>query len=503
VLQAGACVVPAAGMTVYVASGSATSASTLITTRSGSAIAYFTAAGGRVPSQALVTSSGGKATRVYYGKDGALQKIVNQKTGEYLSIKMRSDVLGADYLLFNSSGKFQSGYTLYRSGSDWFQARVLGDFGQFTGNFSGAVSGSFALKSPRLVYASPTRLDPRLSQILNGEFAQSLSFGAGVLDLLIPSAHAIGLNPLDKGNLYSGMALMIMGGVLGGPTNPAGALLMVGGAVQIYRGLAGNLDRNIESISQSVTQIMEDHAANDLASGTEPVASMNNSLVGILARGFNSLKDKVTAKLDRLSGGFGGQPAPQSAPDTSVASQPLPFVAEDHTPLEGSMVDTQNRIYNATGTINANGEFSASGDSSDKLKLNIAGKVEPGKTTSTACAQTNASGQTLKTCTVAPGSVVEPIGVCQTSTQSGGNGTFSYAYNLGASEGSFNLSYDMYSIADAMTVVGGGRVLFTTNGLVSGSRSMTVTYSGGASAIVNLSAPTSGTQWTFTVGCGS
>jgi hypothetical protein len=60
----------------------------------------------------------------------------------------------------------------------------------------------------------------------------------------------------------------------------------------------------------------------------------------------------------------------------------------------------------------------------------------------------------------------------------------------------------MYSIPDAMTIrSGSGSVLFTTNGLVSGSSTVNVTFSGGRFIYVTLNAPNSGTAWDYLIGC--
>jgi hypothetical protein len=505
VLQSGACVIPAPGLVIStVGSTNPADAKALIKSRSGSTIAYFGNAGSRLPSQALLTAGSGASTRVFYGADGTMQKIVDQKTGDYLTIKLRSDTAGAEYLLFNASGKFLSGHTVYRSGTDWYQAPVVGDFGQFTGGFSGGINGSFALKSTHLVYGKPVKLDAKLALLLNGSGVASTSLGARVLDLFIPSAHAIGLTPLERGNLLSGLGLMVSGGVLGGCTNPAGCLLMIGGAVQTGRSLTGLFDRAMDSLDASIAGIMEDRLANDLENGTDPVTSMNNGWLGTIARGFDSLRDKVVAQVTRVVGNIPGLPTPQSIVDSTAPAQPLPFASSDNTPLTGTMVDSQNRIYQANGTIDADGDFSASGNSADQLRVSIAGRVTTTSgTTGQACSQTNSLGQVLKTCTLTTGSKIVPLGVCQTRSESGGNGTFSWAYNLGPDTGRFTLTYDMVSIPDAMTVIGGGGVLFSTGGLVSGSRTLTIPYSGDSTVIVNLSAPNSSTQWSFTIGCGS
>jgi hypothetical protein len=95
------------------------------------------------------------------------------------------------------------------------------------------------------------------------------------------------------------------------------------------------------------------------------------------------------------------------------------------------------------------------------------------------------------------------VGQCKSTTQSGGQGAFAQAYDLGISNGKFDISYDMYSIPDAMTIILSGQQVYSTGGLVSGSGSRTITYAGATTAIVTVSAPTSGTAWTFTIGCGS
>jgi hypothetical protein len=95
------------------------------------------------------------------------------------------------------------------------------------------------------------------------------------------------------------------------------------------------------------------------------------------------------------------------------------------------------------------------------------------------------------------------IGKCNAQTQSGGQGSFAYAYNLGPSSGQFKLSYNMYSIPDALTVVIGGGQAYSTGGLASGSKSIDVSYSGSSIAVVTVTAPDSSTQWTFTLGCGT
>ena len=92
---------------------------------------------------------------------------------------------------------------------------------------------------------------------------------------------------------------------------------------------------------------------------------------------------------------------------------------------------------------------------------------------------------------------------CNQTTQSGSDAPETHNIGLGKSSGTFNFSYEMYSIKDRMTVSVGGQTLYDT-GCVSGSRTVPVTFSGGTTATIQVypnCAGGSGTAWNFTVTC--
>ena len=96
----------------------------------------------------------------------------------------------------------------------------------------------------------------------------------------------------------------------------------------------------------------------------------------------------------------------------------------------------------------------------------------------------------------------QTLGACQTQQSSGGQGTFTKTYDLGQDAGTFDLTYEMFSIPDRLDVVDStGKSLFSTGGLVSNGQTVPITYSGSRRIVVILSAPNSGTAWEYVVGC--
>jgi hypothetical protein len=98
----------------------------------------------------------------------------------------------------------------------------------------------------------------------------------------------------------------------------------------------------------------------------------------------------------------------------------------------------------------------------------------------------------------------EPVCVakCPSTQESGGQGTTVLTIDLIVPNGTFPVSYEMYSIPDQLFIDYEGQRIFDTGGLVSGSGSADVTYSGTSTTIqVTINAPNSGTAWDVFVGC--
>ena len=91
---------------------------------------------------------------------------------------------------------------------------------------------------------------------------------------------------------------------------------------------------------------------------------------------------------------------------------------------------------------------------------------------------------------------------CPTTQASGGQGETTLTIDVLATSGSFPLTYEMYSVPDGLEVFYEGATLYSTGGLVSGSASIDVAFSGTTTIVrVKISAPLDGTLWTLDVGC--
>ena len=91
---------------------------------------------------------------------------------------------------------------------------------------------------------------------------------------------------------------------------------------------------------------------------------------------------------------------------------------------------------------------------------------------------------------------------CPTTQQSGGQGTTTLNVDLMKTSGSFPVSYNMFNIPDGLDIFYEGQTIFSTNGLVSGSNSVMVSYNGSSTTVrVRISAPNPGTAWDVSVGC--
>lgn len=93
---------------------------------------------------------------------------------------------------------------------------------------------------------------------------------------------------------------------------------------------------------------------------------------------------------------------------------------------------------------------------------------------------------------------------CSTTQVAGGDTAESRSIQMGKVSGTFNFSYDTYSIPDRMVVSYEGKTLFDT-GCVGASGSVKLNYSGTSTTVTVQVTPNctggSGTQWTFTVDC--
>jgi 3D (Asp-Asp-Asp) domain-containing protein len=94
------------------------------------------------------------------------------------------------------------------------------------------------------------------------------------------------------------------------------------------------------------------------------------------------------------------------------------------------------------------------------------------------------------------------IAKCPSTQESGGQGTTVLTIDLKNNTGTFPVQYEMYSIPDQLYIEYEGTRIFDTGGLISGSGSVDVSFSGVSAIIqVTIFAPNSGTVWDVSIGC--
>ena len=94
------------------------------------------------------------------------------------------------------------------------------------------------------------------------------------------------------------------------------------------------------------------------------------------------------------------------------------------------------------------------------------------------------------------------VAMCPSTQRSGGQGTTTLRIDMLRKSGTFPVSYQMYSIPDALDITYEGASIFSTGGLVSGSRSTTASFDGDSTIVtVTIDAPRDGTAWDVFIGC--
>jgi hypothetical protein len=204
------------------------------------------------------------------------------------------------------------------------------------------------------------------------------------------------------------------------------------------------------------------------------------TISGVLARAFDAALDVLGALLDRAT-----------LPDIG---RTLPLVS---TAVSGFGVDQLGIGYNFSGDVSPTGAVSLAGTPSDGGASILATGVLDLSTGKLAGAVTGRIGA---------GSIVGDVvalGACATLTQSGGAGTFSYAFDAAATTGKLSFYRQAYSIPDGFRVLSNGKTLYDTGGLVSGDETVNLALVGSRILFVLVNAPTSGTAWDLKVGCPS
>jgi len=164
-----------------------------------------------------------------------------------------------------------------------------------------------------------------------------------------------------------------------------------------------------------------------------------------------------------------------------------------NTDLTGQAAEQDGSIYQVDGSVSTDGEFNVSGTTSEGDKsIQIDGELNDGKVTGEFSTDNNSG--------IVDGNE-ENIAECQTAQRSGGQGTFSNSHIVGSGTGEITFDYEAYDIPDAFTVSTKNGTIFTTDGLVSGSKTVSLPLDEEPIVFVSVTAPQDGTEWEYSIGC--
>jgi hypothetical protein len=469
----------------------------------------------------------GAAVRSFYDDKGDLTRIVDDTNGKSWTLTWTDTTLIASEV--DAAGQVQAAYLVGMAADGKLTiARILGAAtltGQLTGQVSGAQQAAFALTPkdigtlPGMVLdasqALPDMLQtvlPRKGAALGGDdiaLRKALADDSG-MDL-VGDAWANTIGPWtqrNRGRLLTGFVLgaacagLVPGCQAVGVAVSAGSLaLLVGGWTAQQGG-----QRLINEVRQDAGQAPLDDGA--------PVAldTLRSRVADAWRRGADAVQE-LRDSTRTLASGSVLAPAGDlrterrdagvrsTAGYTQLATLPTAgrMPAAD-TQVTGMLASNGGETFGMTGTLGKDGQLRVSGtQDGGSATAQLQGSLSAGRISGSYSDSKGRTGQLA-------GSDV-PLGQCQTQQQSGGQGSFSYAFAMGAKAGSANLQYQMYNIPDRMDVyaldANGRHAVFSTNGLVSGAGGKAVAVAAQTTLFVAMTAPNSGTAWDFELSCPS
>ena len=319
-----------------------------------------------------------------------------------------------------------------------------------------------------------------------GFFQENGAVGAN--GILPASSLTRALN-LRNGLFYGGLALFGGAVVVGAP-----AVILAGGASVIMSyfvgDIANSIRENFADTENETVRSLANYAANQVADedAPSPFTWIRNT-VDKIKKGAADFKtrvvDEVASVNDWITRGNTVEPKRDRWP---VSTDRPPDAG---SPLHGTFVSQGSQAQQVSGSIDEDGDFSVTNDDGS---VAINGSVDSAGGVSGSFSDGPSSG------TITSGSV-EDVGSCSVNQGSGGQGTFSFSHFIGHGMGTVRFRYDAYSIPDDFTVTTATGTKFSTGGLVSGSQIVSIPIDDEPIVFINVSAPRSGTQWEYSLGC--
>jgi hypothetical protein len=439
----------------------------------------------------------GSKLRGVFDASERISLLVNENTGEFVSIQYKPNRV--DYLLFDAGGAFKEGFAVLVNNGTAQVGSVTGKptfSGALSLTLSGTTSRSGTLIADETAGLSNVKtISGNLANFLVTNYLSPATKTSSLLDFFIGSAYAqVPLNAATIGGTF----LTVCGGLMvaSAATASSPMLLALGGIAVIAVGtqfVKKGLNQNNQDIwnnqiTPGIRNLFDDMLGRfSSGSSSDEVLSADASMI--------STTGSISATLASLTSRIGD--AARDAVSSIRTNLPsVPALPDATTPLQGLFADQNGGIQTASGSVGTSGTLSSTvGTGSGGYNIN--GTLNPGSGTFSG----TFSGGTVGNGTVTGN--VQSFGQCQTQQASGGQGSFVKAYDMGQPNGNVTVSYDMFTIPDAMTVVNNGTTVFSTGGLVSNTGGTTFALQGSSVVFVTLTAPNSGTAWEYTLGCAT
>ena len=495
------------------AAGSGTANATL-QNEAGGGISVFTSGTGALDQ--VLYRNGGATHRVFYGANGAVERVVDEATGEFLTVTS-VDAMRTDFNLYDANGAWLAGLAILQAADgSWSSAPIVSSSGlagkQITGSLTGAVTAAFSLLPTGTAgLGAATQLGTSatlFAQVVPRARPTTLAAALDRLtDRIFPMAQAQSFTTGNLFGLVKGAFIATAGALVYTSTLPLapliGTAIMGYGAYKIYQELTNVQSANWGQIDATTSAILGG-AMDDFRSGNaDPLDTLKNKVSEYLDRGSSALSGLPT--FDSVRAAAKTTASNVASTVTSTARTAWQEVTgappAGSTPLEGLLVDNNGNSSSTTGTYDPASD-TVTFDTGAASGVRIQGSGGAGSGGSTGNGTYTVTNNGVQTGNGTFTSTTQALGACQTNASSGGQGAFTHVYDMGQESGTFELSYNMYSIPDRLEVKGSdGTSLFSTGGLVSGTDTVQVSFSGGRMVYVIVTAPTDGTAWDYSIGC--
>lgn len=470
-------------------------------------------------SQILFTDhESGNASRIIVDEaTGEYEKIIDQATGDYVKL-VNVGAERVDFLFYNASDEYQSGIAIFRDGDEYYSGTIDGVSvfdGQITGQMdTGSQTGSYVLVADETSTLSNVQLLPQEYQdMISAELADSLTL-VSAKSAISPMVVAPASSSVSLSNILKKAGVVAIGaGVIVGTASSA-PVMMLAGAGMLIAGYASNDIADIvednfatdNDVAQGyvnfVVDFLRDPDSDSLQDRIESVATKYRDISGYVSKQTEALSEFV----DTYSDVDLFEDAAERLDDL-VDNALIPDSIEEPPAvpsyIEGQAVFQDGRTYSVSGTINEDGEFVVTGDQTNSSfdltdDINIEGTLDVNTDMVSGTFETVEQSGVVESTGIIDGEA-EELGECNSSSGSGGDGTFSFAHNVGLGDFA-DFSFDAYSIPDAFDVYNGGTNVYSTGGLVSGGTTVALAVTSPI-VMVNIYAPESGTAWNYRLGC--